>query len=414
MTVNTVESAHSLSRVKNWFRDSEQRYVLFRGINLSSRTKLPPYLPILPLNVQDLNDETIIAFHEESKTRELQFDNLKELGFNVVRLLVMWKAIEPVPNPHPEVLLPEAVKYLNCMTEIIDILYERGIFVIIDFHQDVANDVFDGDGFPNWVSNSIKLPQFILSSKLYRILQLFGFKRYHNKLWGLQYLFNELVRSTLYDFWKNSGKDEPRTHLEKTIGATARFFQSMCGNQGHPAILGYDLFNEPHPTKIDVREFEKKILPQYYRNAISQIRQSYFNNLGDEKSFIFIEPRIDATIRSISANWTKKLPNIWLKKLATVFTPPNSESDLHSICDDRLVFSFHYYDPLLFVSISQDMESRIKAWKIIFNDLCRKAGDNTIPFLSEFGADQDWTQRPSILSPDFSDLTSEVMEKQYE
>ena len=40
----------------SWFRDQENRYVLFRGVNFGSRSKMPPYLPIAPLEVHELSN----------------------------------------------------------------------------------------------------------------------------------------------------------------------------------------------------------------------------------------------------------------------------------------------------------------------------------------------------------------------
>ena len=31
-----------------------------------------------------------------------------------------------------------------------DLLYERGISVFLDFHQNLAHEVYGGDGFPDW------------------------------------------------------------------------------------------------------------------------------------------------------------------------------------------------------------------------------------------------------------------------
>jgi hypothetical protein len=64
-----------------------------------------------------------------------ELDLLKLSGFNIVRLLLMWKAIEPKPNPNLEELSPEGQEYLRKMSRIMDVLYERGI---LDFHQDLA------------------------------------------------------------------------------------------------------------------------------------------------------------------------------------------------------------------------------------------------------------------------------------
>src|SRR6266700_540742 len=110
----------------SWFRDAQGRYLLFRGVNLASRSKLPPYLPVLPLEVQALDQQGLARFYQELEAVKPQLDILKMLGFNAVRLLVMWKAIEPKPNLNLDQLLPEGVQYLQLIREIMDALYERG------------------------------------------------------------------------------------------------------------------------------------------------------------------------------------------------------------------------------------------------------------------------------------------------
>src|SRR5438270_2073766 len=91
----------------SWFRDAEGRYALFRGVNFGARSKLPPYLPILPITIKQINNESIELFQQELEAARPQLDYLKQLGFNIVRLLVLWKAIEPRPNLDLQGLLPE-------------------------------------------------------------------------------------------------------------------------------------------------------------------------------------------------------------------------------------------------------------------------------------------------------------------
>ena len=94
------------------------------------------------LQLQELKTELRII--------EPEIKSLAELGFNIVRLLVMWKAIEPDPILTWTNFLPEGENYLNLVKEIIDMLYSYRLFVIIDFHQDIAHEVYGGDGFPDW------------------------------------------------------------------------------------------------------------------------------------------------------------------------------------------------------------------------------------------------------------------------
>src|SRR5271155_1856082 len=143
-------SARDIRKEAAWFRDTEGRYVLFRGVNFASRSKRPPYLPILPLNVTQLDESGAAQFDRELKKAEPFFGDMRQNGFNIVRLLVSWKAIEPRPNPDPEVLLLEGQHYLRLVGKIIDALYAHDIFVIIDFHQDIVHETCGGDGFPDW------------------------------------------------------------------------------------------------------------------------------------------------------------------------------------------------------------------------------------------------------------------------
>ncbi len=127
-----------------WFRDTQGRFVLFRGVNFASWSKLPPYLPISPLQSKSLTSQEL---KKELRVVEPEIKLLKELGFNIVRLLVIWKAIEPTPNPNLDQLLPEGENYLNLVKEILDVLYSYGLFVIIDFHQDIAHEIMEEMAF---------------------------------------------------------------------------------------------------------------------------------------------------------------------------------------------------------------------------------------------------------------------------
>ena len=86
-----------------WFKDEQGRYLLFRGVNFASRSKLPPYLPVFPLNNKTANLDVL---KKELAQVSPELEILKHLGFNVIRFLVIWKAIEPIPNPNLDALLP--------------------------------------------------------------------------------------------------------------------------------------------------------------------------------------------------------------------------------------------------------------------------------------------------------------------
>src|SRR5215211_4330974 len=271
----------------SWFNDDQGRHLLFRGVNFASRAKLAPYLPIAPLETKNLSQ---LNLKEEIKSVEPELDRLKDLGFNIVRLLISWKAIEPRPNTNVDELLPEGKQYLTCVKEIIDELYARNLYVFLDFHQDIAHERYGGDGFPDWALATDIEHELPEPSNL------------QDKKWMIKYVTNKSLKKTLTSFWRNDltnteGENKlehfpVRTHLEKTIGQTARFFRSLNDGAGHPAILGIEPFNEPNPAGLPKEQFEQEFLVDYYRNIDLEIRKF------DPDVFIFMEPNVGWTIPS--------------------------------------------------------------------------------------------------------------------
>ncbi|HSA75025.1 MAG TPA: cellulase family glycosylhydrolase, partial [Candidatus Nitrosocosmicus sp.] len=281
----TKEAASTFTKHGKWFCDSYGRFMIFRGVNFGPRSKLFPYLPIAPLKLSNW-DENEIEKEIEEVREEIRL--LKKIGFNIIRLLIMWKAIEPYPNNDLDNLLPEGKRYLEMLKKIIDLLYENDQYVILDFHQDFANELFGGEGFPDWaiaIDENHKRPN---PSTM------------RNKKWHIAYMTNKSLRYTLESFWKNSLtnnelmlKDYPvRTHLEKTIGQTIKYFKLLDNGKGHPAILGVEPFNEPHRSGIGKRQFEEDYLIKFYVNVNKEIKDY------DDKIFLFIEPRADWTVSS--------------------------------------------------------------------------------------------------------------------
>jgi Cellulase (glycosyl hydrolase family 5)/Glycoside hydrolase family 5 C-terminal domain len=403
-------NARDIHKEGTWFRDAEGRYVIFRGVNFSGRSKKPPYLPVMPPDIIDLNAEGIKRFHSELQAVQPYFDDMQRSGFNIVRLLVSWKAIEPDPNPTPEKLSRKGEIYLGLVGEIIDALYKRDIFVFIDFHQDVVHESCSGDGFPDWaLAINDDHPRPNPSSDL------------RDKFWAVNYVegagwlhpfsdFSRLVRHTLRSFWHNDLFNKElshenmaiaktvRTHLEKTIGATACFFQASNGGRGHPGILGYEPFNEPHQAGIDKPKFERECLPTFYTNVLHEIRSPASGKPGDTKSFLFIEPRVDWIAYAID------VPRDNSDNGGLNYTlSPHTVLNTIRFRDERVVFSFHYYDDwtmsLGTIGLPDNMRNKEKEWFGIYAHMLDAAvSRNLIPFLTEFGASQDWSF-PTELRP---------------
>ena len=89
---------------------------------------------------------------------------MARLGFNVVRLGVTWKGLEPgrAPANDPSICAAGPAhdpgqfnrqvmdRYLANLKKTVDLLGRFHIYTLIDMHQDVFNELFDGEGAPNW------------------------------------------------------------------------------------------------------------------------------------------------------------------------------------------------------------------------------------------------------------------------
>lgn len=131
--------------------DRQGRVVFFHGVNAVS--KHAPYelypAPGKPWNFTAADASLMVR-----------------LGFNVVRLGMTWKGLEPgtAPANDPAICTPgpphdpgqfnQAVldRYLNKLSETVDLLGRFHIYTILDMHQDVYNEMFDGEGAPNWAA----------------------------------------------------------------------------------------------------------------------------------------------------------------------------------------------------------------------------------------------------------------------
>jgi len=372
-----------------WFRDTYGRFVLFRGVNFSSQSKLFPYLPIAPKG----NDITSRDIKNEINRLKPFLNNIKKSGFNIVRLLVMWKPLEPTPNYNLNSLSIEGQKYVTLLNEIITELKNLEVYIILDFHQDIAHEIYGGDGFPDWALAIDELhprPPYL---------------KIPNKNWYLSYYTNPFVIHTLKSFWKNSLtniefnlQDFPvRNHLEKTICLTVKYLKEL-NSDVFPFILGIEPFNEPHQLDMDRNYFESIILSEFYNNIMSELK------IIDPNLFLFLEPRTDWIVFPV---WKDKLESLNLESLESNFLSLFDSGDSNkktflpkdpSFIDKfklNGVLSFHYYDPWTFFysmfNLSDSMASKFNYWSSIFSILKNGALErNLVPFLTEFGGSHDW------------------------
>ena len=115
--------APPLDHAGRWVTDADGRVVILHGWNMVY--KVGSYRP------------------EDSGFGDDDAQFLADNGFNTVRLGVIYKGVEPTPGVYDDA-------YLESIARTEGILAAHGIFSLLDFHQDLYNERFQGEGLPDW------------------------------------------------------------------------------------------------------------------------------------------------------------------------------------------------------------------------------------------------------------------------
>ena len=148
-----------LSHAGRWITDGSGRVVVVHGINMVY--KLPPYYPA---KAGFGDDDAAFLAH---------------IGFNAVRVGVIWKALEPSPGHYNDA-------YVAQIAQTVRTLARHGVLSLLDFHQDMYNEQFQGEGAPDWAVQDGGLPNFPKA----------GFPA--------NYLVNPAVQHAFDQFWANA------------------------------------------------------------------------------------------------------------------------------------------------------------------------------------------------------------------
>ena len=128
------------------FVDDLGRQVILRGVNLGGDCKLP--FPNgsthYPSDFSNHREVSFIGRPFPISEADEHFSRLANWGFNCLRLLTSWEAIEHAgPGEYDEA-------YIDYFAELCSKAGEYGFYIYVDFHQDVWSRMSGGDGAPAW------------------------------------------------------------------------------------------------------------------------------------------------------------------------------------------------------------------------------------------------------------------------
>jgi len=112
-------------------KDSNGRYVHFRGTNVGGSTKVPVYEPMLDVPLGKARGFSYVGRPFAPGEEDQWFGQLRELGFNSIRLLFMWEAVFPDKKGEPD------QEFLDYFRLIVEKSNEYGIYVLFNMHENL-------------------------------------------------------------------------------------------------------------------------------------------------------------------------------------------------------------------------------------------------------------------------------------
>lgn len=252
---------------------------MFHGVNIVY--KVDPYIP-----ARD-------KFDSQLSLTDAELDDLVKWGFNFVRLGVMWEAVERSPNVYNET-------YLNEIEGLINRLGEKGIYTLVDAHQDVLARKICGEGMPNFYATD--LPTKCGNNTLGEVLQEVGVCKSIQE-YGFRFdadgnpLIEDCQKHNFAGYYPSPESIElwDRLYSNKTglqdifINYWKRVAQRFANN---PYVVGYDPLNEPFPSNFindlsliySPGKFDRVGLQPLYTRAFNEAYKP-----ADESKIMFFE-----------------------------------------------------------------------------------------------------------------------------
>lgn len=237
------------------FLDDVGRQLLLRGVNLGGDCKVP-YPDGGTYRPTDFSDHREVSFIGRpfplAEAAE-HFQRLRHWGFNCIRLVTTWEAIEHAgPSQYDEA-------YLDYFAQVCRSAGEHGFYVIVDLHQDVWSRMSGGDGAPGWIFDALGLDfmAFHAAGAALVMQHAFDFTNpdpyqptYPPMAWTSNYWLpvNGILWTAFWagrhvtPGWTIDGLNVQTLLQDHYLAAMAQVASRVAGL---PNVLGFDTLNEP-------------------------------------------------------------------------------------------------------------------------------------------------------------------------
>jgi endoglycosylceramidase len=323
-TATPVGPSLPLSQTTTWITDAQGRVVVLHGFN--QVFKVAPYEPSA-----DGFGADDAAFLEAN-------------GFDAVRVGVIWSAVEPKPGVYDDA-------YLTSIASTVSTLRAHGIVSLLDFHQDLYNEEFQGEGAPAWATQDGGLPNPPL-----------GFPG--------NYFANPAEHSAWEAFWRNAPAADGvglQDHYARAWAHVAAKFR------GNTSVFGYEVMNEPWPGSL----WEQCLVPIVGCPLFDATLTSFYT-------------RVITAVRA-----TDPVKTIWFEP--NVLFNEGINTNIPALGDAHTGFAFHDYCGV--EAEAQNNTTCPQEDSITFGNGTNYSRQHAIPQLvTEYGATNDLANLQSVMS----------------
>lgn len=363
-------AADSVLTVQNGeYVDGYGRQVVLRGFNVSGESKLAE------------NSGLPFASVADAQKSAAAMRNLT--GADAIRFLITWAYIEPEPGQID-------YTYLQNVVEQMQAFLDDGIYVFVDFHQDLdsryifnESSWYTGDGAPDWVIADGDYPTEDCGVCV---------------TWGQNLTQNAAVEDAMYDFWHNrtlttsAGQISVQSEYLSTAESALAYIKGRLTASEFDGILGVDPYNEPYAGKYDSGQtsatWESGVLWPFYQKFRTEM-----DDAGWQAKPALIEPNVFWNTDLSFEQQTGGLSNI-------------------GAIGDRYVFNAHFYDAAALSGVFLLGDASDGQYDSEFNTIRGQATElGTAAMVSEFGSPvTGYTsdKSPSVLKAMYQALDSSI------
>lgn len=237
------------------FRDVKNREVTLRGINVAGDAKFPtsPNLPNYASDgFFDGDDVSFVGRPFSQDEAHIHFSRLKRYGYNFIRYVFMWEAIEHAgPGKYDEEWIQHTIAILR-------LAKDYGFYVLMDPHQDVWSRFTGGSGAPMWTIYAAGLnPQAFQATEAAWVQNTYPDPAdYPKMIWATNY--TRLACQVIFTFFWAGRDFAPKAiidgkniqdYLQDHFISACRHLAQRINEAGdilNNVVIGWESMNEPN------------------------------------------------------------------------------------------------------------------------------------------------------------------------